>query len=137
MSRILVIQNSCIWNKGGHSGAKARKRPYFERAMAYKNSNSSGKIKISLTAMTIAMILAILLAGGFYLFQVNSISTKGYEVRDIERKIQESEKEINKLKIKEVELKSMNNIEKATEEMDLITTSSITYLDLDGPVAMK
>ena len=87
--------------------------------------------------MAAALMLAIFIAGAFYLYQVNSIATKGYEVKDIERKIQESEKEINKLKIMEVELKSMYNIEKATEKMNLITTSDVSYLEVDGPVAMK
>ena len=138
MSRILVIQNSCIWNKGGHQRAKA-KRPFISHVIALKNGKSDfrGRIRIGLSVLAAALMLAIFIAGAFYLYQVNSIATKGYEVKDIEKKIQESEKEINKLKIMEVELKSMYNIEKATEEMNLITTSGISYLEVDGPVAMK
>ena len=42
-----------------------------------------------------------------------------------------------KLKIKEIELKSMNNIEKATQEFNLVSPEDISYVEIDGPVAMK
>ena len=139
MSRILLIQNSCFWNKGDYKRPRAAKKPTFAHGVLAgkeRPSQEEGSYP-GLAVIGFVLIAVAFLSGALYLYQVNSIATKGYEFREIENKIQESEKEINKLKIKEVELKSMYNIEKATEGLNLITASEISYLDIAGPVAMK
>lgn len=139
MSRILVSQSSCFWNKGDYKRPKAVKKSSFASGVfvgkeksGQKGGNYSGLAVVGFVLAGVAF-----LAGVLYLYQVNSIATQGYEVREIENKIQESEKDISKLKIKEVELKSMYNIEKAIESLNLVTSSEISYLDITGPVAMK
>lgn len=139
MSRILVIQNSCFWNKGDYKRSKAVRKTSFTSGVfvrkekaGQKEDNYSG-----LAVVGFVLIAVAFLAGALYLYQVNSIATKGYEYKEVENRIQKSEREINKLKIQEVELKSMYNIEKATEGLDLVTSSEISYLDIAGPVAMK
>ena len=139
MSRILLIQNSCFWNTGDYKRTRTSKKPAFDHGVFVGKERSSQKESDypGLAVVGFVLIGVAFLAGALYLYQVNSIATKGYELREIENKIQESEKEINKLKIKEVELKSMYNIEKATEGLNLVTASEISYLDITGPMAMK
>ena len=75
--------------------------------------------------------------GFFYLYQVNDLATKGYEMGKIEKEIADLS-EVNKdNRIKEVELKSLYNIEKTAETSNLVSARGITYLNLNGPVAMK
>jgi len=139
MSRILVIQNSCFWNKGDYTRSKAVKKSSFAGGVFVRKEKSVQKEEnySGLAIASFVLIAMVFLTGALYLYQVNSIATKGYALKDMENKIQEAEKEVNKLKIKEVELRSMYNIEKATEGLDLVSSSEISYLDIAGPVAMK
>lgn len=139
MSRILVIQNSCFWNKGGYKSPKTV-RKYSFAGSVFVRKEKAGQKEDSYSGLTVVgfvLIAVTFLAGALYLYQVNSIATKGYEYKEVENRIQEAEREINKLKIQEVELKSMYNIEKATEGLNLVTVSEVSYLDIAGPVAMK
>lgn len=79
----------------------------------------------------------LFIAGSVYLYQVNSIVTKGYEIREKETRIQDLKKEGQQLKIKEVELKSMYNIEKSMNDLNLVTTPSVSYVEENEPMAMK
>ena len=79
----------------------------------------------------------ILLLGSFYLYQVNDLATKGYEIRDIENEIKNLKADNEKNKIKEVELKSMHNIEKIAEDLNLVSSKNSTYVNLNSPVAMR
>jgi len=138
MSRVLIIQNSCSWSRRSFSGKKAQKNKALVGDIVFRQKPElHGRVGIGLASLMFLAIAGILAAGFFYLYQVNSIATKGYELKDLENKIQEAQKDINKLKIREVELKSMYNIEKATEDLNLITSLNITYLDAKSPVAMK
>lgn len=127
MVRNLVINGSSLGNRVN------KNRP----EKAEKRSTASGSTKISLVAWSFVLAAAVIFSGAFYLFQVNSIATQGIEINKIENIIQDAEKENKKLKIKEIELKSMQNIEKATQEFNLVSPEDISYVEIDGPVAMK
>lgn len=100
-----------------------------------RQSVSDGRV--SLSSAVFVMVGCLIFAGAFYLYQVNNISIKGYEVRSIESRIQDLEKENQKLKIREVESRSMYNIEKNTESLNLVNASNVTYVETKGPMAMK
>jgi len=111
-------------------------RANFKKNHAFlKNCRGSLSLNFKGTASILMAIVFIL--GVFYLYQVNDLATKGYEIREIEKQIA-SLSQINKSqRIKEVELKSMYNIEKTAENLNLISTQEITYFNLNGPIAMK
>lgn len=113
--------------------AKASSRFTFSKS----NADSAGAVKISLLTGVFLLIIFVILTGALYVYQVNDIATKGYEIKEIEKQIQDLDRESKKLQIKEVELKSMNNIEKSIEDSDLVTSSEISYVEIKGPVAMK
>ena len=46
-------------------------------------------------------------------------------------------KENEQEKIKEVELRSMRNIEKSIENLNLVSSNEVSFLEINGPVAMK
>lgn len=83
------------------------------------------------------LVITTVLCGTLYLYQVNDLTNKGYEIKDIENKIVSLKEANEKKKIAEVELRSMYSIEKVIEELDLVKTEGVTYLELDGPFAMK
>jgi cell division protein FtsL len=127
-----MVRNLVI--NGSNLGSRINKsRPSKEE----KRLVASGSTKISLMALSFVLVAAVLFFGAFYLFQVNSIATQGFEIKKIENTIQDEEKENKKLKIKEIELKSMYNIEKATQEFNLVSPEDISYVEINGPVAME
>ncbi len=97
----------------------------------------SGSVKISLMALAFVLAAAVIFSGALYLYQVNSLATQGYEIKNIEDQIRDIEKENKKLKIKEVELKSMYNIEKSTQDLNLVSPADISYVEIESPVSMK
>lgn len=85
----------------------------------------------------LTLTVAAIFLGAFYLYQVNDLTNKGYEMKEVENKIISLKKDNEKNKIQEMELRSMYSIEKATRDLDLIGSKNISYLEIDGPVAMK
>lgn len=100
-------------------------------------SNQKGGAKISLLGAGSFMLVFIACTAAFYLFQVNELANKGYEIRDLEKKIQTLEKDNKSMQIKEVELTSMYSIEKATENLGLVNSAEASYVSMSGTVAMK
>lgn len=82
----------------------------------------------------LAMILSF--CGVFYLYEINSLATKGYEIKEAENKIRELARDSRQLKIREVELRSMYTIEKSMKDFNLVSSSNVAYVEIDGPVAM-
>lgn len=97
----------------------------------------SGKMEISFMALLIFVLGALLLGGLIYLFQVNDLATKGFEVKDVENRIDKLQEERKSLRLKETELKSMYNLEKEVKDLDLVNCSNVSYVEKDGPLAMK
>jgi hypothetical protein len=108
-----------------------------EKTAEKKKYQAKGSVKVGLSQSIFVLFSILAVSGAYYLYQVNDLASKGYEIRAIENQIAELQKESKKMKIKEVELKSMYSIEKATENLDLVSSSNVSYLEINGPVAMK
>ena len=138
MSKVLSNRSVDLkeWGKRIQMKKKAERS---ERRFGFAKSEMtiSGKTKIGLVAGVFLLVLTVSVCGALYLYQVNDIATKGYEIREMEKRIQDLDRESKKLQIKEVELKSMYNIEKSMENSNLVTSSDITYVEIKSPVAMK
>jgi len=93
--------------------------------------------RASLSVGIFFLLIASIFLGGAYLYQVNKVATQGMDMREVENKIKELDNENKKLKIKEVELKSMYNIEKSMENLNLVNSDNVSYVEIDGPMAMK
>ena len=106
-------------------------------SLSEMNFRFSGNAKGSLMIGVILLGLSVFILGVVYLYQINSIVTRGYDIRDMESQIKDLKQENDKLKIKEVELKSMYNIEKSMKDLDLVSSQAVSYLEMEKPVAMK
>lgn len=135
MSRIFIL------NKSATSLRKARVQrtpvAFSSRFFSGKKAVNAGSAKINLVSLVFVVAISTFIAGAFYLYQVNNIATKSYEIRDLENQIQELSKESKKMEIREVELRSMYNIEKASQDLNLVNSADVTYVEMGGPVAMK
>ncbi|MDP1833353.1 MAG: hypothetical protein U0944_02490 [Candidatus Moranbacteria bacterium] len=135
MSRVLILNKSAK----GPDRARMRKTSAFLGGVFSANGKigTAGRAEINLMSLVFAIALGACVCGAFYLYQVNDIATKGYEIRELEGKIQELDKESKRMEIHEVELRSMYNIEKASQDLNLVNSGEVTYVEINGPVAMK
>ena len=99
--------------------------------------NNLGGARVSLLSACFFLITGMVALGACYLYQVNDLATKSYEMKDMETRIQELQKEGKKMQIKEIELRSMYNLEKATENLELVNAQNVTYVEMKSPMAMK
>jgi len=96
-----------------------------------------GSAKIGFMSAILILVAVVVVSGAFYLYQVNDLATKGYEMREVENGIRELKKINERNRIREVELKSMYNLEKTTQDLNMVNSDEISYLEINGPVAMK
>lgn len=135
MSRVLVLNKSVA----GDANSRSRRRAGASNGgfSWRKRSNEAGSAQLNLVSLAFVLAIFIAFGGAFYLYQVNDIATKGYEIRDLQNKIDDLNKEGKKLEIQSVQLRSMDNIEKASQGLNLINSTDVSYVQIDGPMAMK
>lgn len=129
-----VLSNKRLYAKEIPDASKLKN---FGGNFSFGTKTSAHAGKTNLSVGVVFLIIVVLILGGFYLYQVNKVVSQGFEMKEAENQIQELGNENKKLKIKEVELKSMYNIEKSTENLNLVNADSVSYVEMDGPVAMK
>lgn len=146
MSRIITANRIRFGNERGlfspreKNGAKITRSKILSMEKGKEKSivqSFSGASEIGSLFASVSVIVLVLLFGAFYLWEVNDLATKGFEIRDLEKQIQELAKNNKRMQIREVELKSMYNIEKSSRDLNLVSPQNITYLEINGPVAMR
>jgi len=84
------------------------------------------------------MVGALLIISGIlYIYSINSSAVKGYQMKQVEKQISDLEKENDKLKIREAELKSLYHVEEATKDLNMAEMKNVSYVEQTSPVALK
>lgn len=120
MAKIIIINNK----RAGEKTIRAE-------------AGKRGSIRISLASVGLLTVLVVIICSACYLFQVNDLAVKGYEIRDLENRIAQLEKDNKKMQIHEMELRSMYAVEKVAPDFNLVSPVGVSYLELDGPVALR
>ncbi len=94
------------------------------------------KSSTSVMNLNLAILAAIMLFGVTYLFQINSLSTKGYEIRQLEVKLKQLEAENKNLEIQTSSLQSINRIQQESQKLNFVPATNITYIK-DADLAIK
>lgn len=79
-----------------------------------------------------SLMVFIVVFGFLYIWQVNSVSTKGYEISDLEQKIKELEQENRKLDVHIAEYSSMQSIQTRLANANLVPADTVEYITLVG-----
>lgn len=98
------------------------------------------KQKIALSATKLAKVhvgVLLTLAAFFvvYLVQVNTLATKGYTIRELERKIVAQKKDNERVQLETIEKQSMSALYKKIAELGLVDAGRIEYLSTTAAVA--
>ncbi|MDO8668843.1 MAG: hypothetical protein Q7K65_00935 [Candidatus Buchananbacteria bacterium] len=85
--------------------------------------------KLSLVIVSLTFVIT-----GAYLMQINLTATKGYEIKDLESRLNQLQEENKKLNLSYVELQSMANILEQVPKLNLVATENIEILTPAGSV---
>lgn len=88
--------------------------------------------------LVLAVLAAIFVSGGCYLYSVNQNAVQGYHMRSLEKEIDALKQENAELRIAEADLRSLHRIEEASlEELQMQKPDTIKYIEERGPVALR
>lgn len=105
---------------------------FGDRKSILKNQPKVGRVTLSFF-----LVVLVCATGVFYIFEVNNLATKGYEIDKLEKQLNNLQKENERLQIEAAELKSMYRIEEKTKELNMVVPKDVSYMNLPGDVAMK
>ncbi len=80
----------------------------------------------------IIIICFISVACLLYLWQVNGLATKGYEIKDLEEKVSELREKNKDLELEITQLRSTERISQAVEKLEMIEVARVEYLKANG-----
>lgn len=86
--------------------------------------------------LNLILLAAILLLGLGYLFTINALGTKGYEIKRVESRLQNLENEQKNLQIQSGNLQSINQIQGQATAVNFVPVTSVIYIK-DGNFAFK
>lgn len=72
-----------------------------------------------------------------YIFQVNGLSTKGYTMKELERKILDAKEKGRELEGRTFELQSMSALSHKVKNLDMIKIQDAIYLNPDERTVLK
>lgn len=110
---------------------------YSWQRVAKRKTNIEKKNIKGFVNSTVLIVALLIVCGAVYLYSINSSAVKGYQVRQVEKEIQDLKKQNEDLKIREAELKSLYHVEESSKNMNMGDLKNISYIEETGPVAMK
>lgn len=94
------------------------------------------KVMVSTTFRAMLAVFVVLF-GFMYVWQTNTVSTKGYVISDLERQIQELEQETRRLEVDIAKHTSMRSIQDRLSEVDLVAAHTVEYVSVMGTAVAK
>lgn len=94
------------------------------------------KRKISFVQINFAIFAAIVITGLAYLVSINSLSTKGYEIRLLEQKIKNLEATHKNLEVQSSNLQSITRIQREASKLNFVPVGQTVFVK-DGGFALK
>ncbi|MBI5037129.1 MAG: hypothetical protein HZC01_00250 [Candidatus Kerfeldbacteria bacterium] len=109
----------------------------FSRQQYQKQSNrwSDQPVRVAVMprlSVQVLLLGVIVFASLAYLFYMNQTATGGFDIKGIENRITDLQKENSSLELRVAELQSLSTIETASADLQLVSTSSIEYLPAVG-----
>ena len=89
-----------------------------------KRANSPASTKV----LNISILIAIVFFGLLYLFQINSLGTKGYEIQKLQQEIKVLGDQQKSLQIQASNLQSISRIQEQATALNFVPSTNVTYL---------
>lgn len=105
--------------------------------LAFPKSLTNKKTKqLNVFKWNIALLGLITLMGITYLFIVNSLSTAGFKIRNLEQQVAKLEEENKHLQILSSDLGSIDKIQETAKQLNFVPVTNVSYLK-DSDFALK
>jgi len=93
------------------------------------------KMNFKAKTLNVMMITLLISVGVVYLAQMNSLATKGYQIRELENEISELEQSRSDLELEALSLQSMGSVGEKVQDLGMIAVNEADYLQ-PTPVAV-
>lgn len=87
--------------------------------------------------MNIWVFLTVLVFGVGYLIQINTLATKGYSIRSLEKEIVQKQKENDKLQAQIIGAQSLSALQNRIDTLQLVESHNVQYIEPARPVAAR
>ncbi|MDZ7798209.1 MAG: hypothetical protein U5L76_01175 [Patescibacteria group bacterium] len=91
------------------------------------------KLKISRQKLSVALFLCLIITGLAYLAVINNVSIRGFEIKELEKRVGDLKEENKNLEMKTAQLQSMEVIAQASKGLDLELAEKVEYLEVKAP----
>ncbi len=85
--------------------------------------------------LNLAMLVVLMACGVVYLFQINSLSTKGYQMHLLEKEIATLQTSNDKLEMQTIEARSLRTLQGKINTLGLVSANDPVYLAKASMVA--
>ncbi|MFA6254691.1 MAG: hypothetical protein WC675_01505 [Patescibacteria group bacterium] len=92
-------------------------------------------MKIDVQKINICLAVLIAVCGVSYLVQINSLATRGYQIKELENKITDLNQEKADLELQTLSLQSMGTVQEKVSQLGLVAAGEPAYL-MPTPVAL-
>jgi cell division protein FtsL len=103
----------------------------------FRKKSLFSHFKVNVKILNILIIFALLFAGGLYLFQISSLATKGFKIKDLEKKIETLKEQKEKIELEIADLQSTNKVQERIKNLNMVLTTKVSYISGTSSVAVK
>lgn len=114
-----------------HLPHKSTRRPQ-RRARSAFYVGSAGKLVLGQKTIALTLMGMILFLGGLYVMFINIRVTKGYEIKSLESRLAELQKDQKQLELQTADLQSMQRIEQNVDMSRFIPSQDVSYVKDQG-----
>ena len=104
---------------------------------SWVSKRTSQELAGSVHTLFLAVLTALFVSGGGYLYSVNQSAVQGYHMRTLEKEIALLKQQNAELRIVEADFRSLSRIEAAQEELRMRKLDNIKYIDEQRSVSLE
>jgi len=105
---------------------------YHPKQKTLREKKKAVKRWLLSTTCRALLIVLVTVFGVMYLMQTSSVSTKGYEISDLEGQLRGLEEENQRLEFKIATQRSMKSIQQRLQGTELVAANDVEYVTLVG-----
>jgi len=111
--------------------------PYLKQRKTLRQKKQMVRAWLLSTTVRTTMAFVVIGFGIFFVVQTNTVSTKGFEISDLEKQIQTLKQENRTLEFQIAESGSMDSIQARVAELHMIPVDQIVYVTPVGTSVAK
>ncbi len=104
--------------------------------ISFSSKNQTRKSALSQKVLASFIALSVFFIA-FYLWQINDLATKGFQINSFEEKVANLKDNNKNLELQAADLQSLSNIEKLEKDLNMVKVNKVEYISTFNPVAVR